>query len=66
MRDGKLIGTRTSTELERRELVRMMIGRDLREQRIGPTEVNEGKVVLKVEPDQGTKMQSYLIRVARR
>ena len=49
MRDGKLIGTRRSTELERRDLVRMMIGRDLREQRIGPTAVNEGKVVLKVE-----------------
>ena len=49
MRDGKLIGTRTSTELERRELVRMMIGRDLREQRIGPTEVNERRVVLKVD-----------------
>ena len=44
-----LIGTRRSTELERRDLVRMMIGRDLREQRIGPTAVNEGKVVLKVE-----------------
>jgi ribose transport system ATP-binding protein len=49
MRDGKLIGTQTSTELERGELVRMMIGRDLREQRIGPTEVNESKVVLKVD-----------------
>jgi ribose transport system ATP-binding protein len=49
MRDGRLIGTRTSTELERRELVRMMIGRDLREQRIGPTEVNEKRVVLKVD-----------------
>ena len=49
MRDGKLIGTQTSTELERRELVRMMIGRDLREQRIGPTEVNEKRVVLKVD-----------------
>ncbi len=49
MRDGGLIGTRTSTELERRELVRMMIGRDLREQRIGPTELNEKKVVLKVD-----------------
>jgi ribose transport system ATP-binding protein len=49
MRDGKLIGTGTSTALERRELVRMMIGRDLREQRIGSTEVNERKVVLKVD-----------------
>jgi ribose transport system ATP-binding protein len=49
MRDGKLIGTRTSAELERRELVRMMIGRDLREQRIGPSEVNERRIVLKVE-----------------
>ena len=49
MRDGKLIGTATSTALERRELVRMMIGRDLREQRIGSTEVNERKVVLKVD-----------------
>ena len=49
MRDGKLIGTRSRTELERGELVRMMIGRDLREQRIGPTDVDERKVVLKVE-----------------
>jgi ribose transport system ATP-binding protein len=49
MRDGKLIGTQTSSDLERRELVRMMIGRDLREQRIGPTEVNEKRVVLKVD-----------------
>jgi ribose transport system ATP-binding protein len=49
MRDGKLIGTGTSIALERRELVRMMIGRDLREQRIGSTEVNEKKVVLKVD-----------------
>ena len=49
MRDGKLIGTGTSTALERRELVRMMIGRDLREQRIGSTEVNVRRVVLKVD-----------------
>ncbi|MBV8140839.1 MAG: sugar ABC transporter ATP-binding protein [Verrucomicrobia bacterium] len=49
MRDGKLIGTRPRAELERNELVRMMIGRDLREQRIGSTKVSESKVVLKVE-----------------
>ena len=49
MRDGKLIGTRKSAELERRELVRMMIGRDVREQRIGFTQVNEHRVVLKVQ-----------------
>ncbi|MBV8831958.1 MAG: sugar ABC transporter ATP-binding protein [Acidobacteriaceae bacterium] len=49
LRDGKLMGTRKSAELERRELVRMMIGRDVREQRIGPTRVNEQRVVLKVE-----------------
>ncbi len=49
MRDGKLMGTRKTAELERRELVRMMIGRDVREQRIGPTQVNEQRVVLKVE-----------------
>jgi ribose transport system ATP-binding protein len=49
LRDGKLIGTRKRAELERRELVRMMIGRDVREQRIGPTQVNEQRVVLKVE-----------------
>jgi ribose transport system ATP-binding protein len=49
MRDGKLIGTRTSIDLERRELVRMMIGRDLREQRIGTIEVNKKRVVLRVD-----------------
>lgn len=49
MRDGKLVGTRKPAELDRRELVRMMIGRDVREQRIGSTQVNERNVVLKVE-----------------
>lgn len=49
LRDGRLIGTRKRAELERRELVRMMIGRDVREQRIGPTQVDEHRVVLKVE-----------------
>jgi ribose transport system ATP-binding protein len=49
MRDGRLMGTRKSAELDPRELVRMMIGRDVREQRIGSTQVNEQRVVLKVE-----------------
>jgi ribose transport system ATP-binding protein len=49
LRDGKLMGTRKTAELERRELVRMMIGRDVREQRIGPTRVNEQRAALKVE-----------------
>jgi ribose transport system ATP-binding protein len=43
MRDGKLIGTSKTDELPRQELIRMMIGRDAREERIGETQMNREK-----------------------
>jgi ribose transport system ATP-binding protein len=49
MRDGKLIGTRSARELPRSELVRMMIGREAGEQRIGQTRANSNRVLLQTE-----------------
>src|SRR5258708_22956394 len=49
MRDGKLIGSRMTGELPRHELIRMMIGREAREQRIGDTRTNRDNVILQVD-----------------
>jgi ribose transport system ATP-binding protein len=49
MRDGKLIGTSKTDELPRQELIRMMIGRDAREERIGETQMNRENILLQVE-----------------
>jgi ribose transport system ATP-binding protein len=49
MRDGKLIGTRSTGELPRSELIRMMIGREAGEQRIGQTRANPNRVLLQTE-----------------
>jgi len=49
MRDGKLIGSRITGELPRHELIRMMIGREAREQRIGDTRTNRDNVILQVD-----------------
>ncbi len=49
MRDGKLIGTRFTEELPRSELIRMMIGREAGEQRIGQTRANPNRVLLQTE-----------------
>jgi ribose transport system ATP-binding protein len=49
MRDGKLIGTRKTADLPRQELIRMMIGRDAIEKRIGSTRMNPENVLMQVE-----------------
>jgi len=49
MRDGKLIGSRMTGELPRHELIRMMIGREAREQRIGDTRTNRDNIILQVD-----------------
>jgi ribose transport system ATP-binding protein len=49
MRDGKLIGTRSAADLPRNELIRMMIGREAGEQRIGQTRANPNRVLLQTE-----------------
>jgi ribose transport system ATP-binding protein len=49
MRDGKLVGSHETAELQRRELIRMMIGRDAREERIGSTCPNRERELLRAE-----------------
>jgi ribose transport system ATP-binding protein len=49
MRDGKLVGSRKTGELRRAELIRMMIGRGAREERIGSTCPNGERGLLRVE-----------------
>jgi ribose transport system ATP-binding protein len=53
MRDGKLIGSRRTSELPRHELIRMMIGREAREQRIGDTRMNRNNVILQLAGNRG-------------
>ncbi len=58
LRDGKVIGTRLTREVTRSELVKMMVGRELKE--IEPRPLKPGPVVLNVEGlttmgDRGTE-----------
>jgi len=47
LRDGRMIGTRPTKEVTRDELVKMMVGRDLK--RLQPRPVNPGEARLKVQ-----------------
>lgn len=47
LRDGKVIGTRLTREVTRDELVKMMVGRELKE--IEPRPLKPGPVLLKIE-----------------
>ncbi len=58
LRDGKVIGTRPTREVSRDELVKMMVGRELKE--LEPRPLRPGAVTLKVEGlkamgDRGTE-----------
>jgi ribose transport system ATP-binding protein len=49
LRDGRHVGTRPTGELGRQELIRMMIGRECKEDHLGRVHFNPGKEVLRVE-----------------
>ncbi len=49
LRDGKLIGTESISDLTRPELIKMMIGREFTEEHLGRLDVNREKVVLKAD-----------------
>lgn len=49
MRDGRHVGTRPAAELTRSELVRMMIGRDCKDEHLGRLDVNRDRELLRVE-----------------
>ncbi len=58
LRDGKVIGTRLTGEVTRAELVKMMVGRELKE--LAPRPLNPGEVRLQIEGlhamgDRGTE-----------
>jgi ABC-type uncharacterized transport system ATPase subunit len=58
LRDGKVIGTRKTRQVTRDELVKMMVGRDLKH--LVPRPITPGPIVLKVEAlramgDRGTE-----------
>jgi ribose transport system ATP-binding protein len=49
LRDGRHVGTRPTGELGRQELIRMMIGRECKEDHLGRVNFNREKEVLRVE-----------------
>jgi ribose transport system ATP-binding protein len=49
LRDGRHVGTRPTGELARQELIRMMIGRECKEDHLGRVHFNRDKEVLRVE-----------------
>ena len=49
MRDGRHVGTRPAAELTRPELVRMIIGRDCKDEHLGRLDVNRDRELLRVE-----------------
>ncbi|MCX5647047.1 MAG: sugar ABC transporter ATP-binding protein, partial [Phycisphaerae bacterium] len=49
LRDGRHVGTKPTSELGRQELIRMMIGRECKEDHLGRVNFNPDKEVLRVE-----------------
>jgi len=49
LRDGRHVGTKPTSELGRQELIRMMIGRECKEDHLGRVNYNRDKEVLRVE-----------------
>jgi len=49
LRDGRHVGTKATAELTKPELVRMMIGRDCKDDHIGKLTVNRDREMLRVE-----------------
>jgi ribose transport system ATP-binding protein len=49
LRDGRCVGTRDISDLTTNELITMMIGRECKDERLGPLDVNRDREVLRAE-----------------
>ena len=49
LRDGRHVATRPAGELTRNELIKLMIGRECKEDRLGPLEVDRSRELLRAE-----------------
>jgi len=49
LRDGRHVGTRPAAELTRNELIKMMIGRECKEDHLGTLDVNRNREMLRAE-----------------